>query len=48
VRSAVLLFLVGLVVAVIVFVATSGHVLFLPLILFPLVLSWPLGRRRRS
>jgi hypothetical protein len=32
---------VGLVVAVVIFVATSGHVVFLPLVFVPLVFLWP-------
>jgi hypothetical protein len=41
------LFLIGLAVALVVYVATSGHVLFLPLLFF-LPLTFMGGRRRRN
>jgi Flp pilus assembly protein TadB len=44
-RAALVFLLIGLAVAVIIFVATSGRVIFLPLIFLPLVFFWP---RRRS
>jgi hypothetical protein len=46
VRAGVLLLLIGLAVAVIVYVATGGHVVFLPLVFLPFVFFWPGGRRR--
>jgi hypothetical protein len=39
--------LIGLLVAAVVFLATSGHVIFLPLLFVPLAFL-PFGRRRRS
>jgi hypothetical protein len=45
VRAGIVILLIGLAVAVIVFVATSGRVIFLPLIFLPFVFFWP---RRRS
>jgi hypothetical protein len=43
-RGGVLVLLIGLAVAVIVYVATGGHVFFLPLIFLPFVFFWPRGR----
>jgi hypothetical protein len=45
-RAALTLLLIGLAVGVVAFVATGGHVVFLPLVFVPLVFFWPLGRRR--
>ena len=45
-RGALLSVAAGLAFAVVVFVATSGHIVFLPLILVPLVLIWPGGKKR--
>jgi uncharacterized membrane protein YccC len=47
VRGAFVVLAVGLVVAMVIFVATSGHVVFLPLVFIPLVFFWP-RRDRRS
>jgi hypothetical protein len=47
VRGPLLALAVGLLVAVVVFVATRGHVVFLPLLLVPLVFVWPRGRKGR-
>jgi hypothetical protein len=46
VKGAVVVLLIGLAVGLIVFVATSGHAIFLPLIFVPFVFFWPLRRNR--
>jgi hypothetical protein len=46
-KGGILVLLIGLAVAAIVFVATSGHVVFLPLVLLPFVFIRPPGRGRR-
>jgi hypothetical protein len=43
----VILLAIGLAVGLVVFVATSGHVLVLPLVFVPLVVFWPRDRGRR-
>jgi hypothetical protein len=46
-KGGILVLLIGLAVAAIVFVATSGHVVFLPLVFLPFVFIRPPGRGRR-
>jgi hypothetical protein len=46
VRSVVVVLLIGLAVGVIVYLATGGHVIFLPLVFLPLVFFLPSGRSR--
>jgi hypothetical protein len=46
VKGAFLVLLTGLAVGAIIFLATGGHVIFLPLIFVPLVFVWP--RRRHD
>jgi hypothetical protein len=41
VRAGIVVLLVGLAIAVLVFVATSGGVVFLPLIFLPCLFFWP-------
>jgi hypothetical protein len=46
VRAALITLLAGLTIAVIVDVATGGHVILLPLIFVPLLFFWPVSRKR--
>ena len=47
VRSVVAVVLVGIAIGAIVFLATGGRVIFLPLVFLPFVMFWPGGRNRR-
>ena len=48
VKGAFVVLLLGLTIGAIVYLATSGRVIFLPLVFVPLVFLWPRGRDRRS
>jgi hypothetical protein len=45
---ALVVILIGLAIGATVFLATGGHVIFLPFVFVPFVFLWPLGRRRRD
>jgi hypothetical protein len=48
VRGAVIVVALGLAIAIVVFVVTGGHVVFLPLVFLPLVFFWPRRRDRHD
>ena len=45
---ALVVILIGLAIGATVFLATGGHVIFLPFVFLPFAFLWPLGRRRRD
>ena len=47
-KGAFVVLMLGLTIGAIVYLATSGRVIFLPLVFVPLVFLWPRGRDRRS